>query len=153
MAPVRRYQYQITTQVPPGAFPPIPGFESAWHEPWSLPTPPLRGLQSYLQSAFTIDPFVPSEFKFGFFNWWSEPVRERLGLRVVYQLDYTSPPRPLPTPDVTVVISATEINNDVALFGVNVYDSPGPTPGNAGAAVTIIEVPAQSYAGMSIREP
>lgn len=45
-------------------------------------------------------------------------------------------------------------NSDIAVFGLNVYDNPTPTPtSGTGASVTIIEVPAENEAGMSIREP
>lgn len=125
---------------------------SAFYAPFGLPVWSRKMHASRVPYLF-LDPF-PRQNPIPYWYYaWSEPVRERVGLRSIYQLSFVSPPRVLPTPDVTVVINATETNNDVALFGVVVYDNPGPTPGNAGAAVTIIELPAQDDAGISIREP
>lgn len=132
---------------------PIRSFDS-WYQPWSLPVRIKPGLRAERQQYLAwLPPIFGDSPLRGWYNWYSEPVRRKPGLWAQYQQFLAYHPRILPTPDVTVVIDATEINNDVALFGVVVYDSPGPTPGNAGAAVTIIELPAQDDAGISIREP
>lgn len=67
-------QYQVTTTAPPGAFPAIAFFESAWHQPWSEPVRVKPALRTGLQQAF----FPPAQIvptTIGWFSLLSEPVR------------------------------------------------------------------------------
>lgn len=196
-------QYQIKTEPPPSAVVvDLPGrLESPWHQAWTLPvrvriSPRLAvalGASGGLWSPSLTFPslFFESNRHFP----WSEPVRQKPGLRAGLQQFYISepfgmlapeattesrwhyrweepqqirvtfkpplrtgeypfffaPPRLLPNPDLTAVMAATETNNDVAMFDLNVYT---PVPGSAslsGAKVSIVEegVPEDS---VSIRE-
>lgn len=128
---------------------------SAYLQEWRTPVWPKPGMPAYLQPFRPEFPpkIIPIVLVSNWFSSWTDPVREKPGLKVVYQQTLAYHPRVLPTPNVTVVLNATEINEDVALFGINVYDSSTPSTGVAGAVVSIIEIEAESGAAMSIREP
>lgn len=129
--------------------------EDKWHQSWSLPVRIKPGMYAWRQRDFTIDaqirpPPVPS---IGYFMAFSQPylVRE---MKLIPP-EFFWEPRTLPPPFVTVTMTmaTTEINSDVAEFGVNVSD-PEPTPPSLeGASVAIVEIPANQDGAVSIREP
>lgn len=129
--------------------------EDKWHQSWSLPVRIKPGMYAWRQRDFTIDaqirpPPVPS---IGYFMAFSQPylVRE---MKLIPP-EFFWEPRTLPPPFVTVTMTmaTTEINSDVAEFGVNVSD-PEPTPPSLeGASVAIVEIPANQDGALSIREP
>ena len=130
---------------------------SIWFRPLSEPSAYLqkRGLSAQYQRAQTQDTdFIPKPNTL-FGSWFPQlnlPVRLPKGLRAPYDPDFFYPPRVLPNPDVTAIMAATEDADDAA-FGVDVF-TPSPTPSSqAGASVTIVEVPAQQDGAISIREP
>ncbi len=104
--------------------------ESSWHQAWSIP-PVLSktGLQTALQQSFTIDaPYI-----FGIVNVlrgytpWSEPVRQKIGLKAYLQQFLAHEPRAIgPTP-VTMTLSATETNSDIFAGAIFVGEGLPPT--------------------------
>lgn len=54
-------------------------FEDKWHQPWSEPVRQKRGTPAYRQPFYTSiqNPIV----SFSFYNWLTEPVRQKRGLR------------------------------------------------------------------------
>lgn len=72
----------------------------------------------------------------GWYNWYSEPVRLKKGLRGHLHPSWTGPNRLLPTPTVTVTMAATEINADQALMAIRVFPYNAP----ASATVSIVEI-------------
>lgn len=126
----------------------------SWFAPFSDPVRQKIGLAAFLQQFDSLQtPVVPppSTLLLGF-NWWSEPVREMPGLKTQLQAFLFAPPRLLPTPDVTATMAATETNEDVALFGVYVYNPA--TPSTAGPAIrtSVIEIPQDRGSVASIEE-
>lgn len=133
-------------------------FEGSWHYPWSQPVKePLR-LSTPNQRFFFAEPFsltgndTTIEAKWHYA--WPEPIRlsYRQSIRLGSQQAYTGPDRILPTPDVTATMSAFEINSDIFLGAINVYDSGGTTSSNQGARVSITETSPSNNSGMSIEE-
>jgi hypothetical protein len=116
---------------------------SKYAYPWSEPVRQKPGLKPALQQAYTNDYIlipIPPEPR-SYMLQFSEPVRKLEGLKWYLQQTTALPPRLLPTPDVTGVLDAVEINGDVALIGISVYD--GGVPGaTASAQVSIIEIQA-----------
>lgn len=127
---------------------------NAWYMAWSEPVREKRGLRAPYHPFLAMDTeFVPRANTFvGWFNPFSEPIRLKKGLGAPYHQPFFYPPRMLPTPNVFLVLDATETNNDQALFGLNIPGS-GSGAGLSGARVSIVELPAANQAGMSIREP
>lgn len=124
------------------------GWFATLSEPVRLP----KGLKTFLQRDFTIDTrWVPAA-TISFLSWYSEPVRQKKGLRKDLQATYTGPMRLLPTPNVTVTMSGIEVNKDVALFAINVYDTSSTTIVGQGAKVSIIEVEQDGNSPVSVRE-
>lgn len=82
MAPTRRILYQIITYPPlPPNLTPEQVTESRWHQPWSEPVRPKRGIANYLQQSFTSDPVpFPTTKNMGWYNWLADPVRKKPGL-------------------------------------------------------------------------
>lgn len=116
---------------------------SKYNYPWSEPVRQRAGLRGYLHPFYANDteliPIPPPN------NAWivpfTEPVRYLEGLKWYLQQSIAYHPRILPNPDVTATMDAIEINEDVALIGISVYD--GGVPGAAASAeVSIIEIPA-----------
>lgn len=133
--------------------------ESNRHFPWSEPVRFRPGLRSYLNQFYFAEPLgMTSPEATTESRWhyrWEEPQRVKVTfkppLRTGEYPFFFAPPRLLPNPDLTAVMAATETNNDVAMFDLNVYT---PVPGSAslsGAKVSIVEegVPEDS---VSIRE-
>jgi hypothetical protein len=121
---------------------------SKYAYPWSEPVRQKPGLKPQLQQFYANDyelvP-IPPEPR-AYFLPLSEPVRKLEGLKWYLQQTTALPPRLLPTPDVTGVLDAVEINGDVALIGISVYD--GGVPGaTASAQVSIIEIQAGVSSG------
>jgi len=123
-----------------------------WFAPLSEPVRLKIGLKVQDQPFFQFEPEPPEAMEIPWYGWLSEPVREKIGLRAWLQQTTAYPPRLLPTPNVTVTMAATETNNDVALFGINVYDSITPSGTGTSANVSIAEVPTENNAAASIRE-
>lgn len=71
---------------------------------------------------------------------FSEPLYPKKGLRFYLQRDLAWEPRTLPTPDITLILNATETNNDMFLGAINVYDGGGSSTSGAGAKVSIVEI-------------
>jgi hypothetical protein len=121
---------------------------SKYAYPWSEPVRQKPGLKPGLQQAYTNDYIlipIPPEPR-AYMLPLSEPVRKLEGLKWYLQQTTALPPRLLPTPDVTGVLDAVEINGDVALIGISVYD--GGVPGaTASAQVSIIEIQAGVSSG------
>jgi len=113
-------------------------FESRWHYPWSEPVrvkPQVPVAEQQFISWIARDSFAIT----GFIPWFeplSEPVRFPNGLKVYLQRYLEEPPRELPPVNDTATMAATEINSDVASFGVSVYNKA------AVARVSIYEIPA-----------
>lgn len=105
-------------------------------------TEPVRmkkGMAYFLQRADTQDPaFIPDVTTLleGWYNWYSEPKRFKPSLLAALQKAWTGPDRLLPTPDVTGIFQATEINGDIALFVIRAFPYNPP----ASASVSIVEV-------------
>ena len=129
---------------------------SIWFLPLSEPVRLQIGLRAWHQRYdFQDTEYIPRPDTLlgGWFPPLSEPVRQRIWLKAPYDPDFFYPPRVLPNPDVTAIMAAIEINTDDADFGIDVF-TPSPTPSSqAGASVTIVEVPAQQDGAISIREP
>ena len=138
---------------PPGALSPAIAQFVGWFGPLSEPVRLKKGLRAPYHPSFTMDTdFTPRATTF--LSWYapySDPVRLPIGLKAPHQADFFAPPRALPTPDVTVILDATETNNDVALIGINIAGGVSPAS-REGASVSIVEIPAQSDAGLSISE-
>lgn len=146
---------RIPLRTRPGAQPylffhPNPFVPFGWVYPYSEPVRQKPGLLSALQQATTYDSELfpqPAEL-IQWFNNLSEPVRDlKVGLAVRLQMTLAAPERILPTPNVTVTIDAIEDNQDQAEFGIEVSDAADT------AIVSIEEIPYQSDAVLSIREP
>lgn len=122
---------------------PSPFVATGWFNHLSEPVRQKIGLRANLHPFGAQDTnFTPNPAKFlqGWFGWLSEPKRFLKGLTPPYQVAHTAPPRLLPTPSVTVTISAKEINLDAPLMAINVVRSnPAGTP-VASAKVSIIEI-------------
>ena len=76
-------QYQIKSEAPPGTFPAIAQFESAWHQPWTEPVR-FRRISAALATSGYNNPNVPIEIATQTLEsrWhyaWSEPVRLKRG--------------------------------------------------------------------------
>ena len=80
------------------------------------------------------------------FTWLSEPVRLPRGLKVHLQQSVAQHLRILPPATVTFTMSAKEINTDVALFGIAVYNKANK------AIVSVREIPATNAGAASIEE-
>jgi hypothetical protein len=138
--PFDTIQYQIKAEPPPAGYAVFPNQnESLWHYAWSEPVRIKPGLKPYLQQFFATDPrWIPDPSTY--IGWWAplrDPVRLKPGLRASLQHYFEAPPRLLPTPNVTAVMHATEINNDIANIFLNVYTA---TPVAGPPIVSIVEV-------------
>lgn len=125
-----------------------------WYAPFPMPVRLPKGLKFYLQRYDTQDSvFVFNPFRLiPYFMALSEPLRPKPGLKAYLQQTAAYHPRILPNPNVTLVLAATETNNDVALFGLDVYNSSGTVTSGEGARVSIIEVAPSGTGPTSIRE-
>jgi len=128
--------------------PPLVSF--SWFEELSKPSVLAKpGILSDLPPFFFEDTkLIPDASKFleGWFNWYSEPVRFKQGLSAPLQQFFTYPPRLLPTPNVSISLSAFEVNTDIPLFALNVIQSQPAVS----AKVSVQEALGQSVA--SVRE-
>lgn len=126
----------------------------AWFSPLRDPVKLKPGLRADLQDFYTVDEdIVPGAAKLvAWFQWFREPVRKLEGLKTHLQQFLAYHPRILPNPTVTMVMDAIETNNDVALFGVNVYSSGSSSASGQGARVSITEVAGSGGDPVSIRE-
>lgn len=99
-----------------------------------------KGLKTYLH------PFTnqqdseyiprPNTLFAGWYGQLSVPVRIKPGLKSGLQQSWVGPTRLLPNPNVTVTMSAFEVNTDQALMAIRVFPYNPP----AGATVSIVEV-------------
>lgn len=147
---VRTGDQQFTQQAPT---PPLVSF--SYYNWLADPVRLKKGLGSHLQQFDSLQvPVQPSGATLlqGWYNWYSEPVRYPKGLRPWLQQFLAYHPRILPNPDVTLVLAATEINNDDALIGINVYSGSTPVTGVTSANVSISEIKAQNSGFTSIEE-
>lgn len=129
---------------------------SIWYRPLNEPVRLPKGLRAWYHPYGSQDTeFVPrANALFG--SWYptlSLPVRLPKGLKAPYHPAFFYHPRTLPPVNLTVTMAALEINSDVALFGVDVFDPEPPVPSQEGASVVIIEVPVADDGSVSIREP
>ena len=117
--------------------------ESRWHQPWSEPVRLKPGLGAPLQYVTDVNPFPLPGDGITYASWHaplSEPVRLKPGLGAWLQAFAAATLVPDNIiPDVVVTVTATEINGDVFLGAINVYDSGG-TSGTGEAKVSIAEV-------------
>jgi hypothetical protein len=132
-------------------------FESNRHFPWSEPVRLKPGLRPYLNPFFFAEPFslsVPEAVTESRWHYaWSEPIRFTFKpkMRPGEFPSFFAPPRLLPNPNATARMAATEINNDVAIFDINVYNPAPATVSLSGAKVSIAEdIPVEDP--VSIRE-
>lgn len=126
----------------------------AWFGWLSEPVREKPGLGAWLQKTIALDVPVqpPAATLIQWFGWLSEPVREKIGLKAELQRAFTGPERLMPPPDITMTMNAVEINNDVFLGAINVYNSVTPVTGGQGAKVSIVEVAAAGGDPVSIWE-
>ena len=118
---------------------PSPFVATGWYNWLSEPVRFKPGLRAALQLFEVQNPgFIPNPSTLieGWFNWYSEPVRSKPGLKAHLQQVLAYHPRILPKPNVTIILKATEIDTDAALFAVNVIKSNPPVS----AKVSIIEI-------------
>lgn len=147
--PIRQYQSRTAVVPTRGSS----GFaetvtESRWHQPWSEPK---RRVRWYFEhpAFFAPSPYpLPRPPDFGWFSGLSKYPGQKAGLLKNLQLAFVAPPRVLPPVDVTATLAATEVNDDIAEFAVNVYISQPPVR----ARVSIIEVRANNSGLTSIWE-
>lgn len=123
-----------------------------WFNNLSEPVRVKPRLQAGLNPFFFYEPEFPEAMDMPWYNWLSEPVRLPRGLKAYLQQTTAYHPRILPTPNVTMRMAATEINTDVFLGAINVYDSATPSTSGQGAKVSIVEVPGSGGDPVSIRE-
>jgi hypothetical protein len=121
------------------AFWPFPAINIGWFNELSKPqTLKKRGMEARYQLPLALVIPLPGSATFlqGWFNWYSEPVRIKPGLKASYQQAWSGPPRLLPRPNVTATLSALEINTDQALIAIRVFPYNPP----ASATVSIVEI-------------
>lgn len=121
------------------AFWPFPAISMGWFVELSKPqTLKKKGIDPSRQQFQTFTALVPGSATLlqGWYNWFSEPVRFKKGIRANLQQVSAYPPRLLPTPNVTVTLSAIETNTDEALIAIRVFPYNPP----ASATVSIVEV-------------
>lgn len=126
------------------AFDPLPRVSFGWPQWLSEPVRQKPGLGAWLQRFDSLQtPIQPNVANLleGWYNWFSEPVRTLAGLKAHLQQTLAYHPRILPTPNVTVTMSATETNSDVAEFAINVYTGSTPVVSGQGANVSLEEIP------------
>lgn len=128
--------------------------ESKFHFSWSEPVRQKKGMRAWYQRYDFYDlQFLPEpDAIFG--SWYpplTEPVRLPKGLRARYHPHLAQPSRVLPPVDMTVTLTAFEVNEDVFEAGLNI-EEPEPVPSREGASVTIIEIAALSDGAASIGE-
>ena len=136
-----------------GPFPPEEAMLT-WYKPLETPVRLKKGIGAWLQQYWNADtsvPFGPAS-NLDAFQSWVDPVRLPRGLKAWLQQFFAYHPRILPNPDVTLVMSAVETNNDVALFGVYVTNPIAPVTTGTSANVSIVEVPTENNAAASLRE-
>ena len=108
--------------------------------PLSEPVRVRPQLNAADQQYFFFEPTSPEAINVAWFIPLVDPVRVKPKLLAANQQWLAYHPRILPTPNVTVVWASTEINSDVALFAINVYDSVSSATSGQGAKVSIEEV-------------
>lgn len=125
----------------------LPKRSPVWFTPLSEPKRFPKRLHAALNPFDMLQvPVVPAADDYiGWYAPISEPVRVPVGLKAWLQMSTAWPPRLLPTPDITAVLDATEVNSDQAEI---VYIVAGAA---SSAKVSIIEGP-RSASALSIRE-
>jgi len=122
---------------------------SLWYANLSEPVRLPKGLRSWYQQ-FECDDAIPNPEPEHFSDAWvpqfTLPVWHLRGLRAWNHPFLFQPERVLPTPDITVTISATETSVDVYSEGIQVYEVADT------ARVSIEEIAANNDAAASIRE-
>jgi len=121
------------------AFWPFPAINIGWFNQLSIPQKlQKKGMDAKLQQSLALVVPLPGTATLlqGWFNWYSEPVRFKKGIRASYQQAWSGPTRVLPTPNVTITMAATEINSDQALMAIRVFPYNPP----ASATVSIVEI-------------
>lgn len=124
-------------QVP--VVPPVSSF-IPWFAPFSEPVRTKPSIRTGDQPFFSLEPEPPEAMEIPWYSPLSEPVRQKIGLKAWLQQTTAMPPRLLPTPNVTVIMAATETNSDVAEFAINVYTGGSTTIPGQGAQVSIEEI-------------
>ena len=124
-----------------------------WYEPWADPVRSKPRLSTAAQQATAYTYFIPhpSLFLQGWYTWLSEPVRRLRGLGAVYQQAQIEDLNPISATRISLTLSATEVNADVAEFGVFVYTPKPPTPSLTGARVSLVEIPVIEGGNVSIK--
>ena len=121
------------------AFWPFPAINIGWFSPLSIPQKlQKKGMEPRLQQPLALVVPLPGTATLlqGWYNWYSEPVRFKKGIKATLQQTLAYPPRTLPNPNVTATLSAIETNADEALMAIRVFPYNPP----ASAAVSIVEV-------------
>jgi hypothetical protein len=121
------------------AFWPFPAIDVSWFNQLSIPQKlQKKGMDPKLQMTLALVVPLPGAATLlqGWYNWYSEPVRFKKGIRANYQQSWIGPTRLLPTPNVTVTMSAVEVNSDEALMAIRVFPYNPP----ASATVSIVEI-------------
>lgn len=139
--PVRKKPFSPAASYPNFFYQPSPSpfVATGWYMPLSTPVRKKPGLTAALHPAFTTATgFIPGSATFlqGWYMPLSTPVRFKPGIAASRQQAYAAPARLLPTPNVTVTMSAFEVNTDEALIAVRVFPYNPP----ASAAVSIVEI-------------
>lgn len=122
---------------PPGQLAPV---NISWFAPLSIPVRTKPRLLAGQNPYFFFEPEPPILLSMAWYQSFAEPKRFKQGLPSQLQRYFEGPPRLLPTPTVFAVLSAVEVNSDVFLGAINVYDGSGSTTSGAGARVSIVEV-------------
>lgn len=118
---------------------PFPAINIGWFNQLSIPQKlKKKGMEPRLQTTLALVVPLPGAATLlqGWYNWYSEPVRLKKGIRGHLQPSWTGPARLLPTPNVTITMSAFEINTDEALMAIRVFPYNPP----ASATVSIVEI-------------
>ena len=111
-----------------------------WFKSWQEPVRIRRGLRASEQQAYTAAPYFPNFIRT--INWYqpySEPVRQKKGLWAWLQQFFDTDHKPISSP-VTLVMNATEVNSDTAIFAINVFTQPPVPPAPFSVRVSITEV-------------
>lgn len=149
---IKAHLQQFTTpQTPPQPDPFT--FIQGWFQPLSSPVRIKLGVLSGDQPFFFFEPEPPEFMEIPWYAPLSEPVRLPIGLKAPYQQFLAYHPRILPPTNVTVTMAATETNEDVAIFAINVYNAVSPTTSaGTGAKVSVVEIPVPGNDPSSVRE-
>lgn len=124
-----------------------------WIYGYSIPVRKKPGLSAALQQVNALyTPVQPLSSQIpGWLAPFSMPRRFKRGLRADEQQFLAYHPRFLPPANVTARLAVTEVNRDVALIGIVVYNTMAST-GVDRVSVSITEIPAEEGAQTSVEE-